>query len=304
MNNYSDQMKRICALIEEADYVLIGGGSGLSAAGGINYGDPELFEKWYPELKAIGLNTIAHAISAFWKANDKNRLHYWAYWAKHIKNIRYDFPATGVYRQLYRLIKNKNHFVITTNVENQFAKAGFDPEVIYAPQGNYGLFQCIKPCSDTVYQNKEMVETMIANMDTEHFAIREEDVPICPKCGEYLVPNLRVDDTFVEVPHLINQEKYVDFINESTKGKLLLLELGVGYNTPVIIRYPFEQIAMKHDSAALVRINTSHSEPHFKLNDESVIIEEDISKVIDNIMISLEKGYNYPEIHRKNGGIL
>ncbi|WP_243428263.1 NAD-dependent protein deacetylase, SIR2 family [Clostridium rhizosphaerae] len=283
MQNYSDNITKAAKLIKEADYILVGAGAGLSAAGGLNYGDSELFIEWFPKLSELGIETIGEAISFYWNADDSNRRSFWAYWANHINKIRYEAPALKPYLDLYEILKDKNHFIITTNVDEQFVKAGFDKEKIFAPQGNYGLFQCDKPCSNDLYDNKTFIDKMIANMDKDKFEIREEDIPRCPKCGSYMSKNLRVDDTFVEAPHMEKQKDYMDYVNNSMDGKLVLIELGVGFNTPGIIRWPFEKITMKHLNAVLIRMNMQYPDIPEKLLSKSLTFNEDIQMVLTEI---------------------
>lgn len=281
--NYLDNIKAASELIKEAEYIIIGAGAGLSASAGLNYGDSKLFKKWFPELEKSGLKTIGDAISTYWQANDNNRTAFWAYWANHIKMIRYDSPAGKVYLDLLDMMKYKNYFIITTNVDSQFNKAGFDEQRMFTPQGNYGLFQCDKPCCQELFDNEEMVKKMVDNMDEEKFLVREEDIPRCPHCGAYLAKNLRVDNTFVEAPHMEKHKNYVDFINQSVQGKLLLLELGIGFNTPSIIRWPFEGIAKEHPSAKLIRINMNYPEVPKEIENKSLSFSQDITETIEAI---------------------
>lgn len=280
---YVDNINKVANLIQEADYILLGAGAGLSAAGGLNYGDSKLFKKWFPKLSELGIDTIAEAISIYWNANDSNRRNFWAYWANHINKIRFEALALKPYLDLFEILKDKNHFIITTNVDGQFIKAGFDKEKIFAPQGDYGLFQCAKPCSNELYDNKVFIDKMIANMDTDKFSILKEDIPHCPKCGSYMSKNLRVDDTFVEAPHMIKQKDYMDFINNSMDGKLVIIELGVGFNTPGIIRWPFERITMKHPHAVLIRLNMDYPEVNKEISHKSLCFNTDIMKTINDI---------------------
>lgn len=281
--NYLNNINKAAKLINEADYILLGAGAGLSAAGGLNYGDSKLFKKWFPKLSERGIETIGEAISTYWNVDDSNRRSFWAYWANHINNIRYESPTLKPYLDLYNVLRSKNHFIITTNVDGQFIKAGFDKENIFAPQGDYGLFQCDKPCSDELYNNKPFIYKMIANMDVDTFTIREEDVPYCPRCGSYMAKNLRVDETFVETSHMIKQKDYMDFVNGSTDGKLVLIELGVGFNTPGIIRWPFERIVASHANAVLIRMNMEYPEVPEKIEDNSLCFDKDIAKVISDL---------------------
>lgn len=284
MLNSSNQLIQATRLIKEADYILVGAGAGLSAAGGLNYSDPELFKKWFPILASVGINTIAEAISLYWYMKDSNIRSFWGYWANHINKIRYEAPILKPYLQLYELLKNKNYFIITTNVDGQFIKAGFDQAKIFAPQGDYALFQCEHTCSDEVYPNKVYIDKMISGMDMDTFAICEEDIPHCPKCGAYMSKNLRIDNTFIEVPHLQTQDSYFEFINNSVNGKLVLLELGVGFNTPVIIRWPFEKITLKYPNATLLRINMNNPDVPKELITKSISFSNNITDVITEII--------------------
>ncbi|MEA5008161.1 SIR2 family NAD-dependent protein deacylase [Clostridium tyrobutyricum] len=280
---YWDNIGDAVDLIKNADCIVVGAGSGLTASGGINYEDTELLKKWFPEYYKMGFKSIFEVQSVFWKLSEKNVLSYWGYWARHIQNIRYNTPATKPYITLFELLKDKEYFICTTNVDSQFEKAGFSSEKIFAPQGNYGFFQCSKPCAQDVYDNKKMIDKMIINMG-ESLEIRKEDIPKCPKCGNFLVPNLRVDDTFVQKPHFLNVSKYEKFVREAKDKRLVLLELGVGYNTPGIIRYPFENITYHYPLTNLIRINMSDAGVPTEIGDKFVSISEDIGKVLNDIM--------------------
>lgn len=280
--SYLDKVDKIKELIDGADCIIVGAGAGLSASGGINYGDENLFKKWFPKYYDMGASSILHMQSIFWDLTEENVLAYWGYWAQHINYIRYATEATKPYELLHNILKDKEHFIITTNVDGQFEKAGFSSEKIFAPQGEYSLFQCSQPCTDELYHNKSMVDKMLKNMG-EDLKIKEEDIPKCPKCGAYLIPNLRVDHRFVEKPHMKNLSNYGEFIKSSKDKKVLLLELGVGYNTPVIIRYPFENISNRYEKAKLVRITMDNATVPKGIEEKSICIDGDIREVLENI---------------------
>lgn len=283
MPNCSDGIAKAVDLIQTADYVLIGAGAGLSASGGLNYNDPKLFKKWFPRLSQLGIRTIGEALGVFWYVNDKNRRTFWAYWANHIQKIRYETPALQPYSDLMEVIKDKRYFIITTNVDGQFVKAGFDKDKIFAPQGDYALFQCDKPCSNEVFDNNRLIQNMLSNMNNDSFQISENDIPHCPNCGSYLAKNLRVDNTFVEAPHMEKQKNYLEFIERASTDKLLLLELGVGFNTPGIIRWPFERIVSEYNNATLVRINLDDPDIPDKMASRCLTINWNIAEVIFEI---------------------
>ena len=285
---YCDKIQQTSEVIKNADCFLIGVGSGLSASCGLNYSDPALAQKWYPEYFEQGKKSIIEIMSDFWATtiNSKNAAAFWGFWAKHIYHIRYEPAALKSYLDLFNIVSSKDYFICTTNVDCQLNKAGFNEKSIFAPQGNYGFFQCEKPCSQDVYDNENMIKAMIENM-VSPFEIRNEDIPLCPKCGKHLMPNLRCDHRFVEQPHIKNQTMYVEYVNNTLDKKLVLLELGVGYNTPVIIRYPFEAITLKHPHATLIRINLSDADVSESITKKSICIQEDSGKVLSDLFDQL-----------------
>jgi NAD-dependent SIR2 family protein deacetylase len=282
---YLDSLKKTRALLLSTENLLIGVGAGMTASGGLNYSDEALAQKWYPHYSAIGSKSIIEIMSLFWPntINEKNDTLFWGFWANHIYHIRYEPDVLKPYVDLFAIAKDKEHFICSTNVDGQLEKAGFDKSRIFAPQGDYALFQCRKPCSQEVYQNKDCVMTMIENM-VSPFEIRNADIPRCPKCGDYLMPNLRCDGAFVETPHLVNAEPYSNFIQNSQNKKLVLLELGVGFNTPVIIRYPFETITLQYPNATLVRVNTADVSVSDKIKEKAICIQDDLGKVLSDVL--------------------
>lgn len=284
INDYSDKIKQAKELIAESDAIIIGIGSGLSAAGGLDYGNPELVHKWYPEYYNLGCRSLFDIMGQYWVTaiTEENATKYWGFWAKHILNIRYITEATQPYKDLSTLFENKNYFIITTNADGQTQKV-FPKDKIFAPQGNYAYLQCQKPCCDEVYYNEDMVRTMIDNMPNA-FEIRGCDIPKCPRCGSFLIPNLRADNSFVEAPNLLNMEEYQQFILENSSNKLVFMELGVGFNTPVIIRYPFESMTNEFVNTHLIRINKTQSEVPKEIAHKSISICECLSKVTNDLL--------------------
>lgn len=270
-------------VLADAESVLLGVGAGASASGGLNYADPQLVTRWYPEYRALGFATIQEIIGRYWWLQRSNPEEYWAFWARHIFHIRYESEALKPYRILYQLMQGRKYFISTTNVDRQLEKAGFPLERIFAPQGDYGMFQCMRPCSQTLYDNREMVLNMMKHMpDPLH--VRAEDVPVCPKCGALLVPNLRCDNTFVETPHLAALPKYRGFIEANAPKRMVMLELGVGYNTPVIIRFPFEQLAAKHPQTCLIRINLGEAGVPERIERNSFSFSADIGQALAKLL--------------------
>ncbi|QEN08244.1 Sir2 silent information regulator family NAD-dependent deacetylase [Oceanispirochaeta crateris] len=254
-------IKDIFRLINETKNILIGAGSGLSAAGGMLYTDKPFFDKHFPGYsERYGLGYTYEA--AF--HNFPTLVEQYTYWARHIKEMRIDFPVGAVYTRLLELLKDKNHFVISTNVDGQFEKAGFDKEKLFTPQGDYSFFQCSRHCCDQLYSNKEWCDQMLDGIKDTDFAGHKDHIPFCPNCGELLAVNIRKDSFFVEKPWMAKQEDYASFI-DSTKGEeLVLLELGVGFNTPTIIRLPFEKLAADRKNISLIRVNQDNTQLFLK----------------------------------------
>lgn len=179
----SGRLENARRLLAETDFILIGAGAGLSASAGLNYQDSGLFRQRYPRFAGLGLKTIWEAIVAHWSPEDGEHRRFWAFWAHHIQTIRYDTSASPVYLGLLKLVAHIPHFVITTNVDAQFAKAGFQQEVTFTPQGDYAKFQCATPCNDLLHDNRDAVQRMLANLDVTNLLVRESDIPRCPACG-------------------------------------------------------------------------------------------------------------------------
>lgn len=246
------EIQALCPAWHESDAILIGAGAGLSAAAGLLYMDFTTFRNWFPGYhERYGLHYIYEA--AFF--NFPSLEEYYAYWARHISRIRFLYPSGKPYLDLYSIVKDRKYFVLTTNVDGQFAKAGFVPDLICTPQGDYGYFQCSQPCSDDLYPNQQTIELMLIAMGSDGFAIPSEMIPRCPHCSSLLEPNIRKGANFVESPWMNKYRDLNTFIEQAGNQKLLLLELGVGFNTPSIVRYPFEQIAAKNADSLLIRVN-------------------------------------------------
>ena len=189
--NYSDEIKRLKKAIEEADYVVIGAGAGLSTSAGFIY-NGERFEKYFADFgKKYGFQDMYSG--GFYPYETPEEM--WAYWSKFIFVNRYMDAPKPVYDQLFTLVKDKDYFVITTNVDHCFQKAGFDKKRLFYTQGDYGLFQCSEPCCDETYENEQMVRDMVEQQ--KDMKIPTELIPKCPHCGKPLTMNLRSDDKFV-----------------------------------------------------------------------------------------------------------
>lgn len=273
---YDLEILRAKQLIENADYILIGAGAGISTAAGLEYSG-ENFERNFKEyIEKYHFEDLYSA--SFYDFNTQEEK--WAFWAKMIKLNRFNEEPLKLYQELLSLVKNKNYFVITTNVDGQFENAGFDTKKVFAVQGDYALLQCENACRNKTYNNKELVKQWLEN--TENLKIPIKLVPKCPVCGGNMEMNLRKDANFVQDENWYKQaDKYDKFLDDAKNKNLVLLELGVGFNTPGIIRIPFEQMVFQNKNWNLVRVNKNNSFTYLDLEENVILIEEDIEKVVE-----------------------
>jgi NAD-dependent SIR2 family protein deacetylase len=255
MSSIQTPLQKAETEIAEAEYILIGAGSGLSTAAGINYAGPE-FEAAFKDMIARYGFTDLYTSSFYPFRTEEER---WAYWSRHIDYARFAPPALPLYKRLLEMVQGKEYFVITTNVDGQFVKAGFDPDKVFEVQGDYGLMQCATACHSKRYSNESLVKQMVVQQ--KDCRVPSGLVPNCPVCGGPMEINVRKDRFFVEDERWKElSTRYFDFVNEAREKKLVLLEYGVGFNTPVIIRYPFERMAAEFPQTTLIRINKDYPE--------------------------------------------
>ena len=275
--DYSDKVRKLEAALEEADSVVIGAGAGLSTSAGFTYSG-ERFEKYFSDFgEKYGFKDMYSG--GFYPYPTPEEM--WAYWSRYIYINRYMDIPKPVYEELLELVKDKDYFVITTNVDHCFQKAGFDKKRLFYTQGDYGLFQCSEPCKNVTYDNRDMILDMYEKQSG--MRIPTELIPKCPNCGKPLTMNLRSDDKFVEDEGWHEAAKRYKEFNETHKGKVLYLELGVGYNTPVIIKYPFWQRTFDNPNATYACINFSDAECPEQIKDRSILIEGDIGEVLQDL---------------------
>ena len=275
--NYSDSIQRLKQALSEADAVVIGAGAGLSTSAGFTYSG-ERFEKYFSDFgEKYGFSDMYSG--GFYPYETPEEM--WAYWSRYIFINRYEDAPKPVYEHLLELVKDKDYFVITTNVDHCFQKAGFDKKRLFYTQGDYGLFQCSEPCLNVTYDNEVMIRNMVEQQ--KDMRIPSELIPACPNCGKPLTMNLRSDDTFVQDQGWYEaSERYNDFLH-TRQGKILYLELGVGYNTPVIIKYPFWQMTLSNPDAVYACVNYGEAACPNEIRDRSVCIDGDIGKVIEDM---------------------
>ena len=274
--NISDNIEKLKEKIRTADAVVIGAGAGLSTAAGFTY-DGERFEKYFSDFRQkYGFEDMYSGGFYPYKTPEEH----WAYWSRYIFVNRYQDAPKPVYENLLKLVADKDYFVITTNVDHCFQKAGFDKKRLFYTQGDYGLFQCSEPCCQETFDNKDIIFEMLKQQ--KDMKIPTELLPVCPHCGKPLTMNLRSDDKFVEDKGWHHAaERYENFLRTRAGGKILFLELGVGYNTPVIIKYPFWQMTAKNPNATYVCINQGQAICPLEIRHKSICINYDILSIIN-----------------------
>lgn len=278
-NNYWDNIQKLKNTIENANVIIIGAGAGLSISTGLEYGGKRFYNNFSDFADKYGLQDMYSA--GFYPFETLEE--YWAYWSRHIMLNRYQTNIGKSYTELFSLMKEKDYFILTTNVDHCFQKAGFDKNRLFYTQGDYGLWQCSKACHQKTYDNEKQVREMV--VEQKNMKIPEALVPYCPHCGAPMTMNLRIDGTFVQDEgwyHAFNS--YNDFLKKHENLKVLYLELGVGSNTPVIIKYPFWNMTSKNKNAVYACVNYQEAFCPPQIEKQSICIQEDIRKVIQNLL--------------------
>ena len=275
--NCSRQIDRLKQVLGTADAVLIGAGAGLSASAGLTYSG-ERFERYFSDFhQRYGITDMYSG--GFYPYDTLEE--YWAWWSRHIFYNRYADAPVPVYQVLLSLVKNKDYFVLTTNVDHQFQKAGFDKQRLFYTQGDYGLWQCSKACHNKTYDNEASVRRMVDQQ--QDMKIPSELIPRCPICGAPITMNLRCDDTFVQDEGwYAAAERYSDFVKQHRSGKILYLELGVGNNTPAIIKYPFWRMTLQNPNAIYASINLENMMIP-QIENQSILINMDIASAVKRL---------------------
>lgn len=287
--------------MEIADAVVIGAGAGLSTSAGFVY-KGERFQKYFSDFEdKYGFHDM---YSGGFYPYDTLEEH-WAYWSRYIYINRYMDAPKPVYDEIFRLVRDKDYFVLTTNVDHCFQKAGFDKKRLFYTQGDYGLFQCSEPCCQETFENEDMICQMVKSQGytiekgnsvegkgilslpdgvRAKMSVPSELLPVCLHCGKPLTMNLRADSSFVEDEgwHLA-AERYENFLRNRRKQHILFLEFGVGYNTPGIIKYPFWQMTMKNPKAVYACINYGQAGSPDEIRKQSICIDGDIGEILSQM---------------------
>lgn len=275
MKSCFEPIERLKAVLQDCDAVVIGAGSGLSTAAGFTY-TGERFEKYFSDFAAkYGIRDMYSG--GFYPFATPEE--HWAYWSRYIWVNRYMDAPKPVYKDLLALVRDKDYFVITTNVDHCFQKAGFDKKRLFYTQGDYGLFQCSEPCCQETFDNEAVIREMMERQ--KDMKIPTELLPVCPHCGKPLTMNLRSDNKFVEDEGWHRAaERYENFLRTREGQKILFLELGVGYNTPVIIKYPFWKMTAKNPNATYVCINQGQAVCPQEIERQAICIDADIGSAL------------------------
>ena len=261
--------------MEDAEAIIIGAGAGLSSSAGFDYSG-ERFRRYFSDFEEKYGFTDMYS-GGFYPYETLEE--YWAYWSRYIYVNRYKNAPKPVYNQLKELLEGKEYFIITTNVDHCFQKAGFDKKRLFYTQGDYGLFQCSEPCHSKTYDNRKQVEDMVKRQ--ENMRIPASLVPRCPRCGKPMTMNLRSDSSFVEDDGWKKAAgRYEKFLREYMNSRILFLEIGVGYNTPGIIKYPFWQMTYQNPKAIYACVNQGEAVAPQEIKNRSICIDGDIGEML------------------------
>lgn len=273
-----NKIEELACQLAHADAVMIGAGAGLSASAGMSYTGRRFYETFsdfiakyhFPDMYAGGFHPFPSPEE------------YWAYWSRYIWINRYQEPPRPVYQTLLRLVENKDYFVLTTNVDHCFQRAGFDKKRLFYTQGDYGLWQCARPCHNRTYDNAQTVRRMVEQQSG--MRVPAGLVPRCPVCGGPMAMNLRCDAAFVQDEGWYQaRARCKAFLQQHSGQRVLFLELGVGNNTPVIIKYPFWQMANQNPRSVYACINMENTAAPYEIAERSILITGDIGAVLDRI---------------------
>ena len=277
---YSEQIGKVRQALHEADAVVIGAGAGLSTSAGLTYSGPRFQEHFGDFIQKYKIQDMYSG--GFYPFETLEE--HWAWWSRQIMINRYEKAPKPVYDELLKLVHDKDYFVLTTNVDHQFQLAGFDKERLFYTQGDYGLWQCSEPCCQKTWDNEETVRRMVA--EQREMRVPMELVPHCPVCGRPMTMNLRCDNTFVQDKGWYAAcSRYEDFLQRHEGAKVVFLELGVGGNTPVIIKYPFWKMTYQNPNAFYVCINLSESYCPKEIQTRAVCINGDVGTALQELCL-------------------
>lgn len=278
ISSYCDSLVRLGRELDKADAVLIGAGAGLSVSAGFTYSGKRFEEHFSDFQERYGFHDMYSG--GFYPYDTLEE--YWAFWSRNIDLNRYQPAPTDVYGRLLELVKEKDYFVLTTNVDHQFQKAGFERKRLFYTQGDYGLWQCSRPCHQKTYDNEAAVRQMLS--EQKDMKIPSELIPRCPVCGAPMTMNLRCDGSFVEDDGWQEAAKrYEDFVQRQEERHILYLELGVGANTPGIVKFSFWRMTAGNPKAVYACINLGEAFAPRGIAERSVCIHGDIGEILEKL---------------------
>lgn len=278
-NELTEKIEKLKQEIKNSDYILIGAGAGLSTSAGFLYDGKRFEDNFKDYIKKYGFTDMYSA--GFY--NFPTLEEYWAYFSLYVYINRFDIEENETYLNLYKIVKDKNYFVITTNVDGRFIDSKFDKDKIFAVQGDFALFQCSKPCRQETFYNEKYIREMIKYK--KEMKIPTELIPKCPYCGRNMSMNLRADDTFVQDKNWDEQKsRYEKFLKMSENSKILFLELGVGFNTPSIIKYNFWRMTLNNKKSVYASINLGECYCASDIEKRSICIDYDIAEVLKKLI--------------------
>lgn len=276
--NFFNPIDKLKQSIQDAEAIVIGAGSGLSTSAGFTYSGPR-FKTYFADFEEkYGFHDMYSG--GFYPYDTLEE--YWAYWSRYIYINRYMDPDKSTYLDLFNIVKDKNYFVITTNVDHCFQKAGFDKDRLFYTQGDYGLFQCSRPCHNKTYDNEALIKEMVKSQ--KNMRIPSELIPVCPHCHSPMTMNLRSDNSFVEDEGWKKAAKrYQDFLLKNKHSKILYLEIGVGYNTPGIIKFSFWQLCANNKKSTYACINLHEAYAPKEIENRSICLQGDIDTLLKEL---------------------
>ena len=278
---YSEQIGKVRQALHEADAVVIGAGAGLSTSAGLTYSGPRFQEHFGDFIQKYKIQDMYSG--GFYPFETLEE--HWAWWSRQIMINRYEKAPKPVYEELLKLVHDKDYFVLTTNVDHQFQLAGSDKERLFYTQGDYGLWQCSEPCCQKTWDNEETVRRMVA--EQRDMRVPTELVPHCPVCGKPMTMNLRCDSTFVQDEGWHRAaEHYAEFLRRHEGLRIVFLELGVGYNTPGIIKYDFWQRTVRNPKASYICINQGQALCPEEIRPQALCIDGDIGEIFSRLTYS------------------
>jgi len=279
MSSFNERIRDAREKLLGADAVVIGAGAGLSAAAGLDYSGPQFKKEFADYIEKYNFPDL-YSSSFYDFSSEEER---WTRWARHIDYARFRPAAFRLYEELLEVVDNKNYFVITTNVDAQFRKAGFSPDRIFEVQGDYGLMQCATGCHQRVYSDKEVVDNIVKH--SQNMTVASEFVPVCPVCGGNMDVHVRKNQYFVQDEDWNKSAaRYEAFMARyADNARIVLLELGIGFNTPAIIRFPFERVAYRNPDATLIRLNSEYPDGPRETASRTISFTENMEDVIKKL---------------------